>query len=200
MKIQLIGVESWNATIRKDGREDVRMSWSVIHELQQQTGGARYVYRWIMAEFCRCSRLVRLGKPWESPEREVSDIVREMRSKDDTEASKIALDDQNEWLRKARESEERARWDELDRVRKERSETTEDDPWYPIHSWDIPHDKIRFDVPKCNQGQIVEVAYGTGGRATATELDPYKRITDQSRSDDVRYYEKRYRYESRNES
>lgn len=44
---------------------------------------------------------------------------------------------------------------------------------------DIPA-KVRFDVTARNQGQIVEVAYGTFGRGEAGRGDPYKRITDQS--------------------
>jgi hypothetical protein len=39
---------------------------------------------------------------------------------------------------------------------------------------------IRFDVPAVNQGQIVEIAYGTFGRYEACDGDLYKRITDRS--------------------
>lgn len=40
--------------------------------------------------------------------------------------------------------------------------------------------RVRFDVPRRNQGQIVEVAYGGFGRAEMDSCDPYRRITDTS--------------------
>jgi hypothetical protein len=41
-------------------------------------------------------------------------------------------------------------------------------------------DRIRFDVPRRNQGQIVEVAYGTSGRGEADRGDPFMRVVDLS--------------------
>lgn len=37
---------------------------------------------------------------------------------------------------------------------------------------------VRFDVPRRNQGQIIEVAYGGFRRAEHDEGDPFKRVTD----------------------
>ena len=39
---------------------------------------------------------------------------------------------------------------------------------------------VRFDTPRRNQGQIVEVSYGTFGRYEAGAGDPYKRCIDHS--------------------
>jgi len=39
---------------------------------------------------------------------------------------------------------------------------------------------VRFDVIGRDQGQIVEVAWGTFGRAEAGPGDPYQRVHDQS--------------------
>lgn len=44
---------------------------------------------------------------------------------------------------------------------------------------DIPKG-IRFDVPGRNQGQTVEVAYGSFYRGEAGEGDFFKRVTDRS--------------------
>lgn len=46
---------------------------------------------------------------------------------------------------------------------------------------------VRFDVPRQNQGQIVEVAYGDFGRAENGIGDPWKRVTDAS-DRSVTYY------------
>lgn len=63
----------------------------------------------------------------------------------------------------------------------------------PITPNQVP-DGLRFDVPRRNQGQIVEVAYG-GPMSQRSEHDegaPYKRVTDASEPpsspDRVRYY------------
>jgi hypothetical protein len=42
---------------------------------------------------------------------------------------------------------------------------------------DIPAG-VRFDVPRRDQGQMIEVAYGGYGRAEHGEGDPYMRVTD----------------------
>ena len=52
---------------------------------------------------------------------------------------------------------------------------------------EIPAD-IRFDVPRRNQGQIVEVAYGTFSRGEAGPGDPYKSVYDRSTQGPTRYY------------
>jgi hypothetical protein len=48
-------------------------------------------------------------------------------------------------------------------------------------------DRIIFDVPRANQGQIVEIAYGDFGRDGGAPGDPYKRVTDYS-TRSVTYY------------
>lgn len=59
--------------------------------------------------------------------------------------------------------------------------------YIPCDITDIPVG-VRFDVPPRNQGQIVEVAYGTKGSSPATAGDAWKRETDRSCVDSVRYY------------
>ena len=44
---------------------------------------------------------------------------------------------------------------------------------------DIPRN-VRFDTAERDQGQMVEVAYGTFGHGEAGPGDPYKRIVDRS--------------------
>lgn len=46
---------------------------------------------------------------------------------------------------------------------------------------------IRFDVPMRNQGQIIEIAYGTFGRGEAGYGDEYQRVYDRS-DGTTRYY------------
>jgi len=80
-----------------------------------------------------------------------------------------------------REAEDRRRQQdaEVRRVEAERREMDAEDPWWPIPSWEVPAG-VRFDVPRRNQGQIVEVSFGTFGRAEADSIDPYMRVTDHS--------------------
>jgi hypothetical protein len=60
--------------------------------------------------------------------------------------------------------------------------------WLACTIDDIPQ-AARFDVPRQNQGQTVEVAYGTLGRAQADVGDPWKRIIDFSEPNaQPRYY------------
>lgn len=51
---------------------------------------------------------------------------------------------------------------------------------------------VRWHVPRRNQGQIVEVAYGGFGRGEMDAGDPYKRVEDRSEPTDsperVTYY------------
>ncbi len=49
---------------------------------------------------------------------------------------------------------------------------------------------VRFDVPRHNQGQIVEIAYGGFDRAEHGNGDPYKRVRDRSDGSIV-YYRRR---------
>lgn len=58
--------------------------------------------------------------------------------------------------------------------------------WHEITLADIP-DGVRFDVPRENQGQIIEIAYGGFDRAPHTSSAPFKRVNDTSRIS-VRYY------------
>lgn len=51
---------------------------------------------------------------------------------------------------------------------------------------DIPAG-VRFDVPRRQQGQIVEVAFGGRRRDEHDVGDPYKRVTDRSVGE-VTYY------------
>lgn len=44
---------------------------------------------------------------------------------------------------------------------------------------DVPA-TVRFDVPRRNQGQMVEIAYGGFERAEHDEGAPFKRVTDRS--------------------
>lgn len=58
---------------------------------------------------------------------------------------------------------------------------------------DTMPDDLRWDVPRVNQGQVVEVAYACpGSRGEAGYGDPYQRVTDQSEPTGsqrrVRYY------------
>lgn len=79
-------------------------------------------------------------------------------------------------------------------VELERRETDPEDLWERICSWEVPNG-IRWDTPKRNQGQIVEVSYGTFGRAEAGSLDGWMRVVDQSLPSGhvqrVRYYRRR---------
>jgi len=49
--------------------------------------------------------------------------------------------------------------------------------YVPIKATDVPAG-VRFDVPKRNQGQSVEVAWGGFGRYEHSEGDDFKRVTD----------------------
>lgn len=66
------------------------------------------------------------------------------------------------------------------------SNTTE---YAPCSRDEIP-DSTRWDVPRANQGQIVEVAFANASpreRSEACNGDMYKRVTDRS-DNSVRYY------------
>lgn len=45
---------------------------------------------------------------------------------------------------------------------------------------------VRFDVPRRNQGQFIEVAYGDFGHSPNDDGDPWKRVRDELGN--VRYY------------
>lgn len=51
--------------------------------------------------------------------------------------------------------------------------------YIPCTEADIPVN-VRFDTPRSGQGQIVEVSYGTMGRAEAGRGDPWMRRIDRS--------------------
>ena len=44
----------------------------------------------------------------------------------------------------------------------------------------VPSSIVRWDVPRPNQGQIVEVAYGATDRDEACHGDRWQRVTDRS--------------------
>lgn len=167
------------ATVQKNDDVPVEMSWSLLHEAQQQDGPAGYVYRWLMREYCRCEFEQRQGRAWTSHRREVDDIVRELQVADAAEAAAEAVEQTERRRKEEEEARERSRRQEMDRVEAERRTVAVDDPWWPIPSWEIPAG-IRFDTPQRNQGQIVEVSYGTFGRAEAGTIDPYMSVHDRS--------------------
>lgn len=49
----------------------------------------------------------------------------------------------------------------------------------PIAEREVPLN-VRFDVPRRNQGQMIEIAYGGTGRYEHDDGDAYKRIFDAS--------------------
>ena len=178
-QVQLIAVRSGVATVQKDNEAPVEMTWSLLHEAQQQVGAAGYVYRWLMHEFCRCEYEQRQGKLWQSPRREVEELVADLRAQDARAAAEAEAARREEQRRQDAEDRRRQRDAEVRRVEAERRETRADDPWWPIPSWEVP-EGVRFDTPGRNQGQIVEVGFGTFGRAEAGSIDPYMNVTDHS--------------------
>lgn len=94
----------------------------------------------------------------------------------------MSYEERNAWETQRRQEAEdrrRQRDAEVQRVEAERRETEADDPWWPIPSWEVP-EGVRFDTPRRNQGQIVEVSFGTFDRAEADSIDPYMAVTDHS--------------------
>jgi len=177
--VQLIAVRDDMAIVQKDNDAPIEMTWSVLHEAQQQTGAAGYVYRFVMQEFCRCEYAQRQGMAWQSPRREVDEIVACLRAADAREVAEIEAARRERQRREEARERENAREREIRRVEAERRETTADDPWWPIPPWEVPVG-IRFDTPRLNQGQIVEVSFGTFGRSEAGSCDPYKNVFDWS--------------------
>ena len=57
--------------------------------------------------------------------------------------------------------------------------TTQKYRYIQISASEIP-DRVRFDTPRRNQGQIVTVSYGGVGRGEHGPGDLYKRVTDAS--------------------
>lgn len=53
------------------------------------------------------------------------------------------------------------------------------DPWWPINVSEVPAD-IRFDTLRQDQGQMIEVSYGTRGAAEAGTDAEYRRVVDHS--------------------
>lgn len=73
--------------------------------------------------------------------------------------------------------------------------TTKQDRWYQVFEHAIPKG-ITFRVPARNQGQLVEVAYGSYGfnrhvRVEPSDLDPFKRVTDRT-GGEPKYYANRF--------
>jgi hypothetical protein len=177
--VQLVAVRSGVATVQKDNEAPVEMTWGLLHDAQQQDGATGYVYRWLMHEFCRCEYDQRQGKPWQSPRREVEEIVADLRAQDARAAAEAEAARMERQERQAAEDRRRRRDEEVRRVEAERRQTADDDPWWPIPWWEVPVG-VRFDTPGRNQGQIVEVSFGTFGRAEAGSIDPYMNVTDHS--------------------
>jgi hypothetical protein len=179
MPIQLIAVRSGMATVQRDDMAPVEMTWGLLHEAQQQVGPAGYVYRWLMHEYCRCEYEQRSGRPWISPAREIEDIVQSLQAADAQQVAEMAARRREANRQADLEQQRRAIEDERRRVEAERARTATDDPWWPITAAELPL-RLRFDTPRRNQGQIVEVSYGTFGRAEADSCDPYMLVTDHS--------------------
>lgn len=58
-----------------------------------------------------------------------------------------------------------------------------------VECWEreIP-EGVRFDVPRRNQGQMIEVAYGGFGRYENDEGAPYKRVTDRGEGGGTQFF------------
>lgn len=177
--VQLVGVRPGVAIVQKDNETAVEITWKLLYEAQQQDGLAGYVYRWIMREYCRCEYEQRRDRPWRSPRREAEEIATELRNQDAREASQAEALQEEKEQKKRIEEYLRQRDEEERRVKIERQQVEVDDPWWPIPWWEVP-EGIRFDTPGRNQGQIVEVSYGTFGRYEAGSTDPYMMVTDYS--------------------
>lgn len=177
--VQLIAVRSGVATVQKDTEAPVEMTWSLLHEAQQQDGVAGYIYRRLMHEYCRCEYEQRQGRAWQSPKREVDEIVASLRVQDAREAEQVEAARRERQERQDAEDRRRKRDREVQWVEAERRQTAADDPWWPIPSWEVPIG-VRFDTPGRNQGQIVEISFGTFGRSEAGSIDPYMNVTDHS--------------------
>jgi hypothetical protein len=176
--VQLIGIRPNKvATVQRDGEPPVEMTWSQLHEAQQQDGVAGYVYRWLMFEFCRCEFEQRQGRAWQSPRREVAKIVVSLRNHDAREAAEAEASHNEKMQRQDARDRQRAREQEIERVEAARHSMSADSPWWPIPSWEVPKG-IRFDTLRRDQGQIVEYSYGTFGRAEARRDDPYMAVVD----------------------
>jgi hypothetical protein len=78
---------------------------------------------------------------------------------------------------------------ELSRIAAERRSLAANDPWYPIPHWEVPG-LVRFDTPGRNQGQVIEVSYGTFGEYEACENDPYMNVLDHN-TGESRTYQRR---------
>lgn len=177
--VQLIGVADGVATVQRDELPAVEMTWSLLHEAQRQDGTAGAVYRWLMAEYCRCEYEQRQGRPWTSPRRDVEEIARTLRAADaSADAERLARRQQEQAHEERERRKEAARQDRY-RVEDERMRTPADSPWWPILRSEIPAG-VRFDTPRRNQGQIVEVSYGDFGASEADDDAPYMRVYDHS--------------------
>lgn len=177
--VQLVGVRSGVAIVQRDDDVPVEMTWGCLHEAQYQEGVIGYVYRWLLMEFCRCEYEQRQGRSWQSPRLEIGEIERRLREKDAHEAIEAETARQKRLAKLEEQERQRERERELSYVRQQRQMTGPDSHWWPIPYWEVPQE-VRFDTPRRNQGQIVEVSFGTFGRAEADDGDPYMKITDHS--------------------
>lgn len=194
--VELLDVRDGVATARMDDDAPVAIKLGVLRDAALQGGVAGHVYRWLASEYVRCSRLQDQGKPWRSPRREISEIMddpggrdayaEEARQRDRLPRSRQPVVDEPS----IEEVRRRERLAESLRVAAEQRETDAADPWWPIPSWEVPAG-VRLDTPGQNQGQIVEVSYGTFGRAEACDLDPYMAITDHGDYGHCRMYKRR---------
>ena len=196
--IQLIGIRLDGfrafAIVQRDDLPPAELTWSLLHEAQQQEAPAGCVYSWLMREYTRAEYRQRNGKPWTSPRRTIREIVTEEigKANSDAVARTAAVVRQAEIMAKG--DREFARKLEAARVAYERTGLSPSEPWYPVHSWEIP-DRLRFDTLPADAGQTVEVSYGTFSRAQAGASDEWKRIEDRSEFPNsqyrVRYYRRR---------
>ena len=200
--IQLIGIRLDGlrafAVVQRDDLPPIEMDWSLLHEAQQQEAPAGCVYAFLMREYTRAEYRQRNGKTWTSPRRTIREIAEEVIGKAKAKYEAETISRTAAAVRQveiaAQSAKESARNLEQKRVAEARKYLDPLDPWYPIHSWDIP-DRLRFDVLRHDSGQIVEVAYGTFSRGEAGPSDGWMRAEDRSEYPNsprrVRYYRRR---------
>lgn len=177
--VQLVAVMVGVATVQCGDGSVIEVPWSVLHDAQHQEGPLGYVYGWLLKEYSRCEYLERQGQDWQSPRRTIVAIIEEEVARKEQEARAAAAARDTDQKIREKEEREQSRRKEIAQVNAERRATTPDAEWWPIPSWEVPAE-IRFDVPARNQGQIVEVSYGTFDRGEAGSADPYMQVHDHS--------------------
>lgn len=180
--VQLIAVRPGFAVVQLDNNQPEELTSDVLRQAQNQQDDVRYVYRWLTREYIRCEFEQRNNRAWTSPRRDIYEVVAEMYAK---EAEECRLAEEHlkglEEEKRVRKEKER-REAEIASVKKRIKEMPEGSKWVPIPFWEVP-DWVRFDTLGQDQGQIVEVSYGThkNVRTEACPSDaPYKRIVDGS--------------------